>query len=234
MLITAITKFTTIDFPGKLACIIFTGGCNLRCAFCHNPEFVLPEKLEEMKHSAISFETVMNFLKARKGMLEGVVICGGEPTVQVDLIERMREIRLLGYAIKLDTNGLNPGVLRKIFIEGLVDYVAMDLKMPLNYEKKLVGVTVKDGVLRESVEMIMGSGVDYEFRTTVIPGVHTEQVLAKMGGQIAGARRWALQAFRNAKTLNPDFAKVANTQRGELESLAEKMKGIVKEMIVRG
>ena len=106
MLITAITKFTTIDFPGKLACIIFTGGCNLRCAFCHNPEFVLPEKLEEVKHSAIPFETVMNFLKARKGMLEGVVICGGEPTVQADLIERMREIRLLGYAIKLDTNGL--------------------------------------------------------------------------------------------------------------------------------
>ena len=233
MLITALTKFTAIDFPGKLACIIFTGGCNLRCGFCHNPEFVIPEKLEEMKKSAIPFESVLNFLKARQGMLEGVVICGGEPTIQPDLIDRLREIRGLGYAIKLDTNGLNPGLLKKIMAEGLVDYIAMDLKMPINYSKELVGVTITDGVLLESVEMIMNSGIDYEFRTTVIPGIHNEKVLAEMGGQILGASKWALQGFRNSKTLSPVFEKVPNAENINLQILADSIRSYAKDVVVR-
>jgi pyruvate formate lyase activating enzyme len=233
MLITALTKFTAIDFPGKLACIIFTGGCNLRCGFCHNPEFVIPEKLEEMKKSAIPFESVLNFLKARQEMLEGVVICGGEPTVQPDLIDRMRDIRGLGFAIKLDTNGLNPGVLRRAITEGLVDYIAMDLKMPINYSKELVGVTIANGVLAESVEMIMNSGIDYEFRTTVIPGIHNEKVLAEMGEQILGAAKWALQGFRNAKTLSPVFENIANADKVNLQILADSIKSYAREVIVR-
>jgi len=233
MLITALTKFTTIDFPGKLACVIFTGGCNMRCGFCHNSEFVLPEKLEVMKKSAIPFETVMNFLKARLGMLEGVVICGGEPTVQPDLIDRIREIRGLGYEIKLDTNGLNPGVLRKILSEGLVDYVSMDLKMPINYSKQLVGITVPENVLEESVELIKTSGIRYEFRTTVIPGIHNERVLAEMGEQILGAEKWALQGFRNEKTLSPVFEHVSNADRSYLELLADSIKSYAREVVVR-
>lgn len=233
MLITALTKFTAIDFPGKLACIIFTGGCNLRCGFCHNPEFVIPEKLAEMSKSAIPFESVMNFLRARQGMLEGVVICGGEPTVQPDLIDRLLEIRGLGYAIKLDTNGLNPSMLRKIISLGLVDYIAMDLKMPINYSKDLVGVTVSNGVLKESVELIMNSGINYEFRTTVVPGIHNEKVLAEMGEQILGAEKWALQGFRNAKTLSPVFENVANAEKIFLQILAESIKSYAREVVVR-
>jgi pyruvate formate lyase activating enzyme len=233
MIITALTKFTALDYPGKLACIIFTGGCNLRCGFCHNAEFVLPEKLEQLKGSFIPFETVKNFLASRRGMLDGVVICGGEPTIQPDLIDRMKEIKAMGYALKLDTNGANPEVLERALKEGLVDFVAMDIKDTPAYRKDLVGVTLTGSPIEKSIKLIKESGVDYEFRTTVIPEFHNLEKLREMGEAIRGARIWALQAYRNFKTLKPEFSDLCEYSQGDLKKLAEELKEYSKRMIVR-
>lgn len=232
MLITALTKFTALDFPGRLACIIFTGGCNLRCGFCHNAEFVLPEKLAEIKVT-IPFETVVNFLRKRVGLLDGVVICGGEPTVQADLLDRMREIKEMGFAVKLDTNGANPAVLEKALAEGLVDYVAMDLKDALPYRRELVGVEIPAEVLRKSIGLIRKSGVAHEFRSTVLPEFHDMETLRKMGGEIEGAQKWSLQIFRNGKTLQEEFGRKMEFGRGELEKVAEELGGFVGVVEVR-
>lgn len=207
MLITALTKFTTIDFPGRLACILFTGGCNFRCGFCHNAEFVLPERLKEITN--IPFETVINFLGERRGLLDGVSICGGEPTMHPDLPDKMREIKNLGFQIKLDTNGSNPAMLKRIIEEELVDYLAMDLKDALPYRKELVGVDIPAETIRQSIELVIAAGatprVEYEFRSTIIPYYHDLETLRKMGESITGAKKWVLQGFRNEKTLRDGF-----------------------------
>ena len=232
MLVTAFTKFTALDFPGHLACIIFTGGCNLRCGFCHNAEFVIPEKLAQIKQT-LPFETVMNFLKRRVGLLDGVVICGGEPTVQADLIERIKEIRELGFAVKLDSNGANPAVLERVLAEGLVDYVAMDLKDALPYRRELVGVDIPAAVIRRSIRAIRESGVKHEFRSTILPEFHDMGTLRAMGGEIEGAQKWSLQMFRSGKTLNEEFREKEEFRRMDLEEMATGLKGMVAEIEVR-
>ena len=204
MLITALTKFSAIDFPGRLACILFTGGCNLRCGFCHNAEFVLPERLKELTNP-VPFETVLNFLGERRGLLDGVSICGGEPTVHQDLPERMKDIKNLGFQIKLDTNGSNPAMLEKIIAAGLVDYLAMDIKDALPYRPELVGVEIDAGLIRRSVALVKNAGVEYEFRSTILPTFHDLETLRSMGEIITGAKKWVLQGFRNTKTLRDGF-----------------------------
>lgn len=218
MLITALTKFTALDFPGKLACIVFTGGCNFRCGFCYNDEFVLPERLAGLK-TPIPFEVVLNFLKSRRGFLDGVVICGGEPTVQVDLEDRIREIKELGYSVKLDTNGSNPLVLKRLIDKRLVDFIAMDLKDDLPYRRELVGVAISPDLIRRSIGLIKESGLDYEFRTTVVPGFHDEEVVRRMGGVLGRVRKWSLQRFVGKKTLDPQF--------GVLGEVTVDMKGLM-------
>lgn len=234
MIITALTKFTTIDYPGKLACIIFTGGCNLRCGFCHNAEFVLPEALEKLKDSFLDFHTIKNFLRSRKDLLEGVVICGGEPTVHPDLLDKMKEIKKMGFAVKLDTNGTNPAILKKAIKEGLVDYIAMDIKdIPASYRRELVGVTFTESPFQESIKLIKNSGVNYEFRTTVIPAFHNLDKLKVMGEAIKGAKLWALQVYRNQKTLKPEFSKLPEYSVTQLQNLAEELRDFADKIIVR-
>jgi len=232
MLITALTKLTLLDFPGKLACIIFTGGCNLRCGYCHNGEFVLPEKLAALG-KGIPFETVTNFLKARKGKLDGVVICGGEPTVQPDLLKRMAELKALGMAVKLDTNGYNPDLLEKAIKEGLVDYIAMDLKDALPYRKEVVGVSLDAEKIRRSIKLIITSGLAYEFRSTILPQKHDLETLEKMGREIAGARLWVLQRFRAFKTLDPAFAGLDEYSSDQLKALPVELAAFAEKVEIR-
>lgn len=232
MLITALTKLSLLDFPGRLACIIFTGGCNLRCGYCHNAEFVLPERVRELGRG-LPFETVMNFLRGRKGMLDGVVICGGEPTVQPDLLERIREIRELGLQVKLDTNGSNPAVLRKLLAAGLLDYIAMDLKDALPYRRELVGVGIDAAVIRESIDLIKSSGLEYEFRSTLWPRFHDMETLEQMGKEIAGARLWALQMGRGGKTLMENFGCDGEFRHDEVGLLAADLADYANTVIVR-
>jgi len=227
MIITALTQFTATDFPGRLACILFSGGCSLRCGFCHNAEFVLPERLKELTQT-IPFENVLAFLKQRKGMLDGVVFCGGEPTINADLLEKMKAVKDLGFQVKLDTNGTNPLMLERALEQGLVDYIAMDLKDALPYREKLVGRLIDADTIKRSIGLVKGSGVEYEFRSTILPSFHDLTTLRQMGHAIRGVDKWVLQGFRNIKTLSGDFNGLAGFENTELQALTKTLAEFAK------
>ena len=170
MKIGGLVKFTLIDFPGRPAAIVFTQGCNFRCRYCHNPELVYPHLFTE----PISEEEIWSFLKRRQGTLEGVVVSGGEPTLHKDLPAFMARLKELGYAVKLDTNGARPAVLKELIEKKLVDYIAMDLKAPLEKYAAITGIEVSPALLQESMNLIRQSGLVYEFRTTYDKEVLTD------------------------------------------------------------
>jgi len=202
-------KTTLIDYPGKVAATIFTSGCNFRCPFCYSKELVLKEEIE--KQPEISERDFFNFLEERKRLLEAVVICGGEPTIHKDLPDFLKKIKKFGYLSKLDTNGSNPEMLKKIIEEDLLDYIAMDVKAPLLNEKydKAAGLKVDLKKIKESVDLIKNSGVDYEFRITVVPGLQTKEDIIQIAEEIGKARRFFLQNFDSTKPLlDPSLQKI--------------------------
>lgn len=206
MKLAGIKKLTLLDWPGRPACIVFTAGCGLRCKFCHNPEFVLPEKLAETEKDLISEEAFFRFLETRRGLLEGVVVCGGEPSLQPDLPEFCRKIKALGFPVKLDTNGQRPDVVKSLLDEKLVDYVAMDFKHAPGKYDELTGVPGAGKRALETARLVIATGVDHEFRTTAAAGIHTEQDVTELAGALRGAKRFFLQNFRTGVTLDPAFA----------------------------
>lgn len=164
MKIGGLAKCSFVDYPGKISAVIFTQGCNFRCLYCHNPQLVYPEKFLE----TISFNNVYDFLKKRKGLLEAVVFCGGEPTLQEDLLEKIHTVKALGYLVKIDTNGSKPDVLAEVL--PYLDYIAMDVKAPFGHEySRVCGVSVNDDDIRRSILLIRASGIPYEFRTVTHP-----------------------------------------------------------------
>lgn len=191
MIIEGLQKTTLLDFPGLVACTVFAHGCNLRCPFCHNAGLVVrkPENI-------ISQEELGEFLKKRKGILDGVCLTGGEPLAQKDAIEFIEFLKSFGYKIKLDTNGFFPERLKEAIDKGLVDYIAMDIKSSPEGYAKAVGI---DGIditpAMESVKLIMSSGVDYEFRTTAVKGLHLVSDFERIGEWICGAKRYFIQQF---------------------------------------
>lgn len=191
MKIGGLQKTSLIDFPGKLSCVIFTQGCNFRCRFCHNETLVLPERFQP----TLSLEDILAFLKKRAGLLEGVVITGGEPTLHTDLIDIIKTIKDLGYAVKLDTNGTLPHRVAPLIEQKLVDYIAMDIKHELEHYDEITGVTVDTGAILESIQMIRSSGVDYEFRTTIVPAFHHDQTIKNIAQTLSGSKRYVLQEF---------------------------------------
>jgi pyruvate formate lyase activating enzyme len=161
MKIGGFVKSSLVDYPGKVAAVIFTQGCNFRCSYCHNPQLVYPKLFTEM----VPFECIWDFLKKRRGLIEGVVFSGGEPTLQEDLLDIACKVRNLGYAIKLDTNGSKPDVLAGIL--PYIDYIAMDIKAPFGRDySRVCGVDVDDYEVRRSMLLIRAAGISYEFRTT--------------------------------------------------------------------
>ncbi len=162
MKIGGLVKFTLIDFPGRPAAIVFTQGCNFRCRYCHNPELVYPHLFAP----SMPEEEVWSFLQRRQGTLEGVVVSGGEPTLQPDLVPFMSRLKDLGYKTKLDTNGTRPEVLRELIDKKLVDFIAMDLKAPFNKYADITGVDANSAILQQSMDLIRQSGLEYQFRTT--------------------------------------------------------------------
>ena len=192
MIIKGLQKLTLLDFPGHVACTIFTSGCNYRCPFCHNASLALSRD----EGADYSEEEILDFLKKRTGILDGVAITGGEPLIWPDIIDLLRKIKEIGFMVKLDTNGTFPDRLKEIIDEGLVDYVAIDIK---NSPEKYAQTVGKDDALldklRESVNILMNGGVDYEFRTTVVDELHTAEDIKKIGEFIKGAKRWFLQNF---------------------------------------
>lgn len=218
MKLSAIQRFTMLDYSDKVACIAFTPGCNMRCGFCHNPEFVLPEQIKELSSGFINEKTFFNFLNKRRELLEGVVVSGGEPTIWPDLPDFIRKIKERGFLVKLDTNGNHPDVLERLIVEKLVDYVAMDVKTSLSEYSKLVGGSVKPEHIQKSIDILKSSDIPYEFRTTLIKEVHTEIVLRDMAELLTGAESYSLQTFRPGHTLNPVFATYHPFSRKEMEN----------------
>lgn len=233
MKLSAIQRFTMLDYPGKVACIAFTPGCNMRCGFCHNPEFVLPEKIRELQGSFIEEETFFNFLKERQGLLDGVVVSGGEPTIWRDLPEFLGRIKRLGFLVKLDTNGNHPEMLGNLLKQNLVDYVAMDVKTSLAEYPKLGGL-VKPGNIAKSIEILKSGSIPYEFRTTFIKEMHTEDVLEDMKQLLRGAERYFLQTFRPGHTLHPVFANYHSFSLEEMQALVKRFSSVVDEVGIRG
>ena len=207
MIVGGLQKNTLIDFPGKIAATIFTSGCNFFCPWCYSSELVVPEKIK--KHPRIPEDEILDFLKSRQGLLEGVVICGGEPTMQKDLPDFIRKVKDIGFAVKLDTNGSNPAMLRKLIDEKLIDYSAMDIKTSKeNYVKALNG-KVKLADVEESVNILKQGKIGYEFRTTVVPTVHNKEDFASIAKWIGGPDvKYYLQKFWPEKTIDPEFEKI--------------------------
>ena len=190
-------SLSLLDFPGKVACILFVRGCNLRCPFCHNASLVRPGA-----ESALRDADVLSFLKKRQGLLDGVVISGGEPLMYPDLLPFLNKVRDLGYAIKVDTNGTNPDLLKKLVMEGLADYVAMDIKNSPAFYSATCGLPKAPiGAIEESREFLMTGAVDYEFRTTAVKGLHTKESIEELSCWIAGAKHYFLQGFTDSGDL---------------------------------
>lgn len=189
-------KMTVLDYPGRVACTLFTHGCNLRCPFCHNASLVTAPTQE------LSEEEILVYLRKRRGVLDGICVSGGEPLLQADLPAFLERLKALGYAVKLDTNGTLPARLRAVVEAGLVDYVAMDIKNSVQKYARTVGI---DGfsvdLVKESVAFLKSGAVDYEFRTTVVSPLHEVADFAQIGAWIAGAPRYFLQTFTDSGDL---------------------------------
>ena len=190
MIIKGIQKLTLLDFPGRVACTVFTAGCNFRCPFCHNASLVVKNGID-----VIPEEEIFDFLDKRRGRLSGVCISGGEPTLQPDLIPFIRRIREMGYAIKLDTNGYRPDVVKELIDGGLVNYIAMDIKTSRERYFAVAGVDIDVAKIEESAALVMQSGIDYEFRTTVVKELHSEADFTNIGNWLSGAKKFFLQGF---------------------------------------
>ena len=229
MHIAGVQKLTLLDFPGHIACTVFLSGCNLRCPFCHNASLVLPRPDAP---AGMDAEELLAFLQKRRGRLQGVCITGGEPTLYPDLPELLRQIHLLGYAVKLDTNGTNPDMLRAVLAEGLADYVAMDIKnSPTRYPETCGGGDVLDKV-KESAALLMQSGIDYEFRTTLAHPLHTREDLTAIGQWLTGAKRYFLQQFVDSGDLIGSGLTPLTDE--EMESMRQAVLPYIKETTLRG
>lgn len=216
MQISAVQKLTLLDFPERLACIVFTPGCNFRCGYCHNPEFVLPESVKALRQSFIEPESVFEFLERRRGRLEGVVISGGEPTLQRGLPEFLRKVKQMGFETKLDTNGSLPEILKPLLEEELIDYVAMDIKTSISRYRELTEACVRPEAIRESIALIKTRASDYEFRTTIVQEHHDEQTLREMRILLDGSKRYVLQGFRPGKTLHGAYEQCKKVDETDL------------------
>ena len=227
MKISGLQKLTLLDYPGKMACTVFTYGCNFRCGFCHNALLVTEEN-----SSNISEDEFFAFLKKRQGILEGVCISGGEPTLQPDLKEFIIKVRSLGYAIKLDTNGTNPRLLKSLIEENLLDYVAMDIKHSIDKYREICGCEVDTDAIRESISIIIESGIDHEFRTTTVKEYHSAEDFDAMADLFKGDSKYFLQHFEDSGNLIGDNLSPLSGE--EMAAYAEAIRNKVPNVALRG
>lgn len=204
MIIHGLQKMTLVDYPGKVAAILFTGACNFRCPFCQNASLVLNPGSEPV----IEDEEIFSYLKKRKGMLDGVVVTGGEPTVHGDLLDFMKRIKDLGYSVKLDTNGYRPDVLKAAVEGGYADYVAMDIKNSLSSYPETAGVPhIFTSLIQESISYLLENYIPYEFRTTVVHELHSDEDFESIGKMCAGCSNYFLQSYSDrGDIINPIFS----------------------------
>lgn len=231
MKVTGIQKLTLLDYPGVVACTVFTAGCNFRCPFCHNAMLVLPEQIDD---ECLTDDEVFGFLKKRKGVLDGVAVTGGEPLLHADMPEFLARVKELGYKIKLDTNGSNPELLSEIVKNKLVDRVAMDIKNAPEEYARTIGLKSFDiAPVERSKEMLLRGDIDYEFRTTVVKGIHTKESLIGAAKWIKGAKEYYLQQFKDSGNLIlPDGLSAYDEK--QMHALADAVRDYVPTVEVRG
>jgi pyruvate formate lyase activating enzyme len=229
MKIGGLQKFSLIDYPEKICAIVFTQGCNFRCPYCHNPELADPDLYEE----CMPEEEILAFLEKRKGKLDAVSITGGEPTLQPDLIDFVQEIKAMGYLAKIDTNGSHPEVLKALIEDDLIDYVAMDVKAPLEKYQKITRSKINSDLIKQSIKLIKKSRIPHEFRTTVVKSQLKENDLIAIAGLVKNARLYVLQKFTATKTMDPKFMDKKTYSDEEFDQLKKKMQEYVRSVIVR-
>ncbi len=231
MKVTGIQKLTLLDYPGVVACTVFTAGCNFRCPFCHNAMLVLPEQTDD---DCLTDDEVFDFLRRRRGVLDGVAVTGGEPLLHADMPEFLGRVKALGYKIKLDTNGSNPAFLSELIRDGLVDRVAMDIKNAPEAYAGTIGLKEFDiSPVERSKELLLGGSTDYEFRTTVVKGIHTIESLTEAAKWIKGAKEYYLQQFKDSGSLiRPDGLAAYNEK--QMRELADAVREYVPTVGLRG
>ena len=228
MQIKGLVKNSLLDFPGKLAAVLFTAGCNFRCPFCQNAQLVLrPQELPD-----IPPQEVLSFLAARRGFLDGVVLSGGEPTLQADLPDFMRQVKKLGLAVKLDTNGYRPDVLREVLADGAVDMIALDIKAARQNYTLAAGIPPDFRLIEQSIALLLSSSVAYELRTTVVPGIVKPEDVDDLAALVHEAKRYVLQQFRPQEVLDPAWRTVAPYSGQILSTMVEQLhaRGIATEL----
>lgn len=227
--IKGLERLSVIDYPGKACAVVFLAGCNFRCPYCQNPDLIKrPGRLSE-----ISEGEVLDFLGSRRKWLDGLCITGGEPSLHRGLPDFIRKVKKEGFLVKLDTNGSNPGMVEQLVKERLVDYISMDIKAPLDKYEEVARVGVSKGDIQRSADIIMNSGVRYEFRTTVVPRLFSKGDMESIGKWLKGAKRFFIQGFRSGVTLDRAFRKEATFSEEELEELAGVAGKYFKEVGVR-
>lgn len=231
MRFSGIEKTTLLDYPGKIAATVFTYGCNFRCPFCHNPELVVQPY---NKDYIITPHYILDFLRLRKNKLDALVITGGEPCLHKDLPEFISKVKSLGYLVKLDTNGFNPEMVSDLIQSNIVDYWAMDIKNSESLYSKTSGVAVSIPDIKRSIKEILNSGVSYEFRTTVVPGLHDEKSIRGIGELVNHAKIFYIQNFRSGKTLDPKLSNIPTFTERDLHKFEKIIKRYVKTVKIRG
>jgi pyruvate formate lyase activating enzyme len=229
MKIGGLRRVSLIDYPGLICATVFLQGCNFKCPYCHNPELVDPG----LFRTSIKENTVMEFLDSRKGKLDAVTICGGEPTIQDDLNRFIKQIKKMGFAVKLDTNGSQPNVIKALIAEKLLDFIAMDVKAPLDKYKEIVKTNVNQDSIKESIKIILKAKVPYEFRTTLVQSQLEENDILQIGKLITGASHYVLQNFINVITLDKRFQKEKTFSEEKLQKIKNHLEHQIPSVTIR-
>lgn len=228
VVINGLQRTSFIDYPGKIVSTVFFGNCNFRCPYCHNSDLVFNQDLPQIDESVL-----IGHLENRRGKLDGICITGGEPTLHADLPELIRHVKERGFLVKLDSNGTNPKMLEELLSDGLVDYIAMDIKAPEERYSEIVRANVNIGLIQRSIDLIREMAPDYEFRTTIVKELLSEGDLIAIGEWIDGSKRYALQQFKPHKPLDPECMKCHGYSKEEMEAFAERLRPYFEEVLVR-
>jgi len=229
MKIGGLQKVSLIDYPGLICATIFLQGCNFKCSYCHNPELVDPGLFQP----CIKEKDILDFLNTRKGKLDAVTITGGEPTIQDDLAPLIKQIKKMGFAVKLDTNGSQPQLIKALLAEKLLDFIAMDIKAPLEKYKSVVRVPVNANSIKESIKLILKAKIPYEFRTTIVESQFGENDILQIAKLISGGNRYVLQKFVSAKTLDKKFLKEKSYPEEKLQKIKSHLEHQIPSVTIR-
>ena len=229
MKIGGLQRVSLIDYPGLISAVVFLQGCNFKCSYCHNPELVDPSLFQP----CLRENDIFDFLETRKGKLDAVSITGGEPTLQDKLPAFIKQIRKMGFAIKMDTNGSQPKVIKNLLAENLLDFIAMDIKAPLEKYKEIVKTPVKVDSIKESIDLILKAKITHEFRTTIVKSQLGENDILQIGKLIAGANRYVLQNFVSVKSLDKKFLKEKSFSDEKLQKIKNHLEHQIPSVTIR-